>query len=1026
MANEVQIPIEIKYQDTQSLGRLGNDLSRVALSTGEFNKELLTLATTANQAERELKDISAQISQQGFASPEQIQRMDQLTKEVKGYKDEIKEAVNPTKQVTAELDNLGTSSSRLSGVMSAVGGAIKNGIVAGGAAAAAVIKESAAAAVEFESSFAGVVKTTDGLQDQFGNLTETGEQMQAQFRELARTNPINVNQLNAIGELGGQLGVARGDLISFTDTISKLDLTTNLNAEEAAQTLAQFQNVMQLTAEDVERSGSAIVALGNNFATTERDILGFTERISGAGAIAELSAADVLGISTAFSSVGINAEAGGTAVQKVLLEMNDALINGGEKLNIFASAAGLTTDEFRQLAESDPAGAFTAFVNGLGNAGDQASGILEDLELKDQQLIRAFLSLANAGDLLNNAIDTSNAAFAENSALTAEAEVRFATTASKMQLAQNSAEDLKITIGQGLTPAMGELAEASIRSTNALNDFFGRDDVQGYFESFNAGLSGFLGNYEADVDAMIQANIAASDSVEDLQSTFLNIAAAEDGIEQIDNFGSTVLNTLSLVSPVYGAFNVANFFTGDDTAGDGAETVIQELAAVSTSYEDFVDNLQDLREQAAAGGSDLNPFEITGAYEADIRDFFDTYHNEVDSLIATYGTATDVQEQFFAPNNADAQIQAYAEIEKGIEGTTDAALDYNAASEDALKILEERIKREVNFFNASEDLFSTISTAEADLVAAQGEYVTVTTDNAGKIAEVNAQLQADLTSEQKKAFSEQLSTVEEGTDEWLAIYRALQGDLTDSQREALIAQRADLEAGNGALSTVYTGDAEAAEEAAQRIIEAEQAIVDSYKTTAFEKLLATTGVTEATLNYGVAIGVLTEQEAEQRLAYTLTNAELEELVSSTEFLTATTYNQAEATALLAGGFVTSSEDALSLAAVIDGDLSEALRTGATLTQEQINLLNELQGKEVSAYVNVDFRSTSSGFVDGNGNVVTSTAAGGRDVLDSINEADGSGENNSPFGAPVTIIEEANIYANEDGTALRDAVGALGE
>jgi hypothetical protein len=40
-----------------------------------------------------------------------------------------------------------------------------------------------------------------------------------------------------------------------------------------------------------------------------------------------MSAAEIMAISTAFSSVGIEAEAGGTAVQKVILDMNAAAVN---------------------------------------------------------------------------------------------------------------------------------------------------------------------------------------------------------------------------------------------------------------------------------------------------------------------------------------------------------------------------------------------------------------------------------------------------------------------------------------------------------------------------------------------------------------------------------------------------------------------------------------------------------------------------------------------------------------------------
>jgi phage-related protein len=207
--------------------------------------------------------------------------------------------------------------------------------------------------------------------------------------------------------------------------------------------------------------GSSVVELGNNFATTERDILTFAQRIAGAGQIAGLTESDVFAIGAAFSSVGVQAEAGGTAVQKVLLAMNQAAIEGGDQLEIFAATAGLSADDFATAFEEDAAGAFTGFVEGLGLAGDDAINILSALGLEDQRLIRSFLSLAGAGDLLSDAIDSSADAFEENTALTKEAEQRYRTTASQFKIFKNVIKDVGITIGSALLPFVNDLLQAA-------------------------------------------------------------------------------------------------------------------------------------------------------------------------------------------------------------------------------------------------------------------------------------------------------------------------------------------------------------------------------------------------------------------------------------------------------------------------------------------------------------------------------------------------------------------------------------
>lgn len=322
------------------------------------------------------------------------------------------------------------------------------------------------AAVSFESAWAGVVKTTDGLVDEFGNLTQAGTELQQGFRDLSMEAPIAVEALMEIGELGGQLGVAKDDLTTFTETIAAMGVSTNLTTEQAATGFAQMANVMGTTTrmggEAFERLGSTIVALGNSSATTERDILNFAQRIAGAGAIAGLTESDVLGISAAFSSVGVSAEAGGTAVQKVLLGINTAVATSSGDMGVFAAIAGMSADEFGQAWEEDAGRVFQEFVSGLGAAGDDAILILDELGLKDQRLIKAFLSLAQSGDVLTDSLDLANVAWDENSALAAEAAQRYATTESQFQLFKNTLNDVAITIGMYLLPMFNKLLTAGM------------------------------------------------------------------------------------------------------------------------------------------------------------------------------------------------------------------------------------------------------------------------------------------------------------------------------------------------------------------------------------------------------------------------------------------------------------------------------------------------------------------------------------------------------------------------------------
>lgn len=311
------------------------------------------------------------------------------------------------------------------------------------------------AAVDFESSFAGIRKTMDLTERQFGELSKAN-------RTLAKTIPTSVNELNRIGELGGQLGVRGVDnIVKFERTIAQLAVTTDLTADSAALSFAQIVNVLQLPQGQIDRLGAAVVDLGNNFATTESRIVDFIQRIAGAGQIAGLSAGSVAGIGAAFASMGIESEAGGTAVQRVLIEMVKAVSQGGESLDRFADTAGVTSQQFAETFRNDAAAAFTAFVEGLGRQGEVAINTLEELGLMDARLTRAFLAAAGSGDLLTRAIERGNQAFTANTALVNEAEKRFATFRSQLTLAWNRLKDVAITLGNALLPALIDVLDAS-------------------------------------------------------------------------------------------------------------------------------------------------------------------------------------------------------------------------------------------------------------------------------------------------------------------------------------------------------------------------------------------------------------------------------------------------------------------------------------------------------------------------------------------------------------------------------------
>lgn len=312
------------------------------------------------------------------------------------------------------------------------------------------------AAIDFESAFAGVRKTVDTSEAGFAKL-EKG------ILEMARTLPASASEIAGVAEAAGQLGIAEENILGFTRTIIDLGESTNLTLEQASSEFARFANITGMSQQDFDRLGSSIVALGNNMATTESEIMSMAMRLAAQGKQVGMSEAQIVALSGTLSSLGIEAEAGGTAMTTILKKIQTAVGEGGASLEGFAKAAGMSSAEFKAAFEKDAVGALDVFVKGLAKSGDEGKNlttILADLGIKGVYESDTLLRLAGASDLLSDAVKTSSDAWTENSALSDEAAQRYETTASQLAMLKNKITEIGIAFGQVLIPMLMAVVDA--------------------------------------------------------------------------------------------------------------------------------------------------------------------------------------------------------------------------------------------------------------------------------------------------------------------------------------------------------------------------------------------------------------------------------------------------------------------------------------------------------------------------------------------------------------------------------------
>lgn len=422
-----------------------------------------------------------------------------LTANAKGLIAGMKEAQASVQEFGKSTTSIGTS---VPALLNGIGKGLTVGLTAPITAGfAASVKASS----DFESALAGVAKTT--------NLS--GKELEAMgtaIKNMAREVPASTTEIAAVAEAAGQLGISKENIMGFTRTMIDMGEATNLTADEAATAFARFANITQMPQTEMSNLGSTVVALGNNFATTEKEIVDMGMRLAATGTQIGLNQAEIMGLATAMSSVGINAEAGGTAMSTTMKKINSAVVGSSEKIkdfeqNIsgatgitvdsfclamnaggkaaenmaeklgitpkyakelskdlgdsinslydFSEVAGMSATEFSEKWRTKPTEALEAFISGLQKvveSGGDVNGVLSNLGITGIRETDTLNRLAGAGDMLNQAFDMANESFSKNTALSDEAAQRYATFASQVRTLWNTIKEVGVVIGDMLIP----------------------------------------------------------------------------------------------------------------------------------------------------------------------------------------------------------------------------------------------------------------------------------------------------------------------------------------------------------------------------------------------------------------------------------------------------------------------------------------------------------------------------------------------------------------------------------------------
>ena len=536
---------------------VNSQLEKSKTPLDKLNTELSEQGTKLKELQTEYKNIVLSQGKNSSEAKSLASEIKSLNNDIRENKEKLNAAEKATSQLGDEMNDTKNQASKLSEGFTVMKGVIANlatdAIKRLGRDIVGAVKSVVSSGIEFESAFAGVRKTVNATDEEF-------EQFETGLRSMSTQMPMTASELSAIAEAAGQLGIKNENLLSFTETMANLGVATNMSSDEAATALARLANITGMNQQNFDRLGSSIVALGNNFATTESEVTQMALNISAAGSQVGMTEADILGVAAALSSLGLEAQGGGTAISRAIIMMANACETGSSELEYFAKAAGMSTAEFQKHFAEDATGALTKFIAGLGNLQDESAlKFLDDMGISETRLRDALLRASNANDLFTNAIRTSNEAWSENSALTNEAQQRYATTESKVQILKNTFSEMGLTL-------YDKVQEPLQNAASRLTEFFQKASESGALKDALDKLSESAGTLIEGISEMVVnllpplmnliswfidnsglVTIALGGIVSGLMAVKAVKFAGEigDAISQMKNFGGKILEVAS-------------------------------------------------------------------------------------------------------------------------------------------------------------------------------------------------------------------------------------------------------------------------------------------------------------------------------------------------------------------------------------------------------------------------------------------------------------------------------------------------
>lgn len=309
------------------------------------------------------------------------------------------------------------------------------------------------AAMDFESSMADVRKVVDF------ETPQQFKQMEQDLLNMTHKSPLAATELAKLAASGGQLGVARQDITTFTETVAKMSVAFDMSAEQVGESMAKLANIYKIPMKQINVLGDAINHLSNSSPAKAAEIVNTLGRVGGVAKQFGLTELQTASLTNAFISLGKSPEVASTSINAMLTKLMTAEKGSKDFKNALKELGISTKDLKRDIAKNGEQALidFLKQINKLPK--EKQMGVLVDLfglEYADDVavLTGSLETYQKSIDALKNGKD-GKPIF--SGSMDKEFAARSATTANNWQLFKNQMQHLAISIGSVMLPTINAL-----------------------------------------------------------------------------------------------------------------------------------------------------------------------------------------------------------------------------------------------------------------------------------------------------------------------------------------------------------------------------------------------------------------------------------------------------------------------------------------------------------------------------------------------------------------------------------------